>query len=539
MDQGIDAVVPAGDGPGNGYAQFSKHVLPLALVLILLAAAVIGLLITLWPECDSCAGLPAAASPAAATQTPAATKTDQGAPPQGAGSQGGASQSGANQGAATQGGTNQGTSTRGGANQSGANQAGANQGAATQSGANQGGANQGTSNQATASQGGGASEPLQVKAVAPKSGCTTGGIPVTITGTGLGKSNPQVSFGGAAATSVVDASGSLIAIAPAHAAGTVELTIKGGNETYTMADAFTYLCAQSQNRLLLLNVLAGMLGGLLHSLRSVIWFAGNRNLRVSWLWMYYLLPLSGAIIAAIFYLVFVANLYTPSIGKGPYLIVGVAALMGMFSQQAIEKLKKIGEAVLTTVPPQTDKTPVPAPGITSITPPTGPPGGTSVVLKGTGFLSGASVMFDASAATGVQVVDTTTINAVAPPHALGKVDVQVRNPDGTVAKLANGFEYQPSTDKTPVPAPGITSITPPTGPPAGGTSVVLKGTGFLSGASVMFDASAATGVQVVDATTINAVAPPHALGKVDVQVRNPDGTVAKLANGFEYTAPAQ
>jgi IPT/TIG domain len=462
MDQGIDAVVSAGDGPGNDYAKFRNHVLPLVGILIGLAALLIWGLIALWPQCDSCVDSQAASAvPAAAPPAPAGANTEQG---MGAANQGAASHGAANQGAA-----NQGTATQGAVNQGKANQDAATGGAANQVAVNQGAVTQGAGVSATGP--GGArtavqtSEALAVHAVSPTTACTTGGIPVTITGRWPGKANPQVAFGGAAASSAVGASGSLVAIAPPHAAGTVDVVVKAGSETVTLTNVFTYACAPSQRQLLLLVLLAGMLGGLLHSLRSLFWFAGNRNLRVSWLLMYYLLPLSGGIIAAIFFLVFVASLYTPSSGKGPFLIVGIGALVGMFSQQAVEKLKKIGEAVLTTVPKQADQTPVPAPGLAGIDPANGPAtGDTPIKLTGSGFVTGATVMFDTSAATQVQVVDSTTINAVAPSHDAGKVDVTVRNPDGSKAKLVGGFEYKAPPAAPPVVPPAAPPVVPPAPP---------------------------------------------------------------------------
>jgi IPT/TIG domain-containing protein len=63
-----------------------------------------------------------------------------------------------------------------------------------------------------------------------------------------------------------------------------------------------------------------------------------------------------------------------------------------------------------------------------------------VILTGTGFAEGATVTFDGTAATDVKVT-STRIDAVTPPHAAGKVDVEVRNPDCGTAKLPAGFEY--------------------------------------------------------------------------------------------------
>ncbi len=67
--------------------------------------------------------------------------------------------------------------------------------------------------------------------------------------------------------------------------------------------------------------------------------------------------------------------------------------------------------------------------------------------------------------------------------------------------------------------PVVTSISPVSGPIAGGTTVTITGTGFAAGATVDFGASAATSVNYVDATTITAVSPAVASpATVDVTV---------------------
>ena len=56
-----------------------------------------------------------------------------------------------------------------------------------------------------------------------------------------------------------------------------------------------------EQRLLLLVILGGALGTLVHSLRSVYWYIGNRNLVMSWLAMYFMLPFAGSALALVFY----------------------------------------------------------------------------------------------------------------------------------------------------------------------------------------------------------------------------------------------
>jgi hypothetical protein len=85
------------------------------------------------------------------------------------------------------------------------------------------------------------------------------------------------------------------------------------------------------------------------------------------------------------------------------------------------------------------------------------------------------------------------------------------------------------------PAPTVTSITPNTGTANGGTAVTLTGTGFLAGATVKLGGTAATGVTVVNSTSITATTPAHAAGAVNVVVTNSDTQSGTLSNGYSYT----
>jgi hypothetical protein len=87
------------------------------------------------------------------------------------------------------------------------------------------------------------------------------------------------------------------------------------------------------------------------------------------------------------------------------------------------------------------------------------------------------------------------------------------------------------------PAPTISSISPSSGPESGGAPVTITGTGFAPGAAVRLGGAAATGVNVVSGTRIDASTPPHAAGAVDVVVTNSDGQSGVLPAGFTYTAP--
>ena len=90
----------------------------------------------------------------------------------------------------------------------------------------------------------------------------------------------------------------------------------------------------------------------------------------------------------------------------------------------------------------------------------------------------------------------------------------------------------------PQPAPAVSSVSPGSGPTSGGTSVTITGSNFASGATVTFDSTDATNVNVVSSTTITAITPAHAAGSVNVTIANPNASSGTLPGGYTYAAPA-
>ena len=95
-----------------------------------------------------------------------------------------------------------------------------------------------------------------------------------------------------------------------------------------------------------------------------------------------------------------------------------------------------------------------------------------------------------------------------------------------------GSPTQPT--RLPPAAPGVTAISPSTGSTARPTRITISGTGFLAGATVTVDAMALN-VNVVNATTITAIAPAHAAGPADVVVTNRSGSGGTLTAAFNYS----
>ncbi len=113
------------------------------------------------------------------------------------------------------------------------------------------------------------------------------------------------------------------------------------------------------------------------------------------------------------------------------------------------------------------------PSITSITPNSSlKTGGDTVTITGSDFYGTPTVLFGGTNSASVTFVNSSTLSVVVPAHDAGIVDVTVINPGDQEATLANGFTYINS-------ALTISSITPTSGPTAGGMNVTISGSNFI------------------------------------------------------------
>jgi uncharacterized repeat protein (TIGR03803 family) len=154
-------------------------------------------------------------------------------------------------------------------------------------------------------------------------------------------------------------------------------------------------------------------------------------------------------------------------------------------------------------------------------------GGTATTIRGTGFTGAVDVTFGGSSTTQLEVVDPTTINATTPGHFVGTVDVEIVSFEGNVTGT-NAFTFDP-------PLPTISSVSPNSGPVAGGTSVTITGSHYIAVSAVKFGTTAAATFSVDNDTQITATTPAHAAGAAGVSVTTPSGTRTK-ANAFSFLA---
>jgi hypothetical protein len=337
-----------------------------------------------------------------------------------------------------------------------------------------------------------------VSTISPSAGALAGGTTVTITGSDF-ISGASVDIGGSACTSVnVSNANVLNCTTSAHTAGTAAVTVTNPDGQYTsLSSAFTY---QAGPTITSISKSAGPLaGGTSITLTGTNFFTGATvNLGGS--------SCSSVTVTSSTSLTCTTTAHAAGIVSVTITNTDqqVATLASSFTYQA-------------------------APTLTSISPAVGfGMGGTSITLTGTGFVSGASVSLGGTTCTSVVVVSSTSITCTIGAHAGGVVSAVITNADSQSATLASSFTYTAS--------PTITAVTKSAGALAGGTTLVISGTNFVSGATVMFGTSTCTPVNFISSAALSCTTTAHAAGTVDIVVTNPDTQTGTFTNGYTYQA---
>ena len=422
-----------------------------------------------------------------------------------------------------------------------------------------------------------------VSTVAPNGGAVGGGTVVTVQGDGFAP-GATVKFGDAAGTGVTVLSGTLlVANAPSHSAGSVDVTVatSGGTSGTSVADLFAYGPATVSSVTPDAGPAAGgtvvTVNGTGFAPGAEVNFGTNPATNVSVANGTSLTATSPAGTVGVVD-VFVSTsggASTSDAGDrfayGPPTVTGITPHAGptsggtvvtvtgtSFSQDAtvsfggnpatvvtvnlagtsLRATSPSGSAsvdVAVTTPAGTSSTSPEdlfaygTPAVTGVSPDAGPTsGGTAVTVTGTGFAPGAEVDFGTTAAGSVTVDSGTQITATSPAGSIGPVDVSVTTSQGTSPNdPGDVFIYG---------APVFDSLRPVSGPTSGGTSVTITGTGFTRDATVDFGATPATSVTVTSDTSLTAVSPSGSPGVVDVTVTSPAGTSAPgSADQFAYS----
>jgi hypothetical protein len=342
-----------------------------------------------------------------------------------------------------------------------------------------------------------------VTGIGPGKGPASGGTEVTITGANFTEVD-AVRFGAeAAAQMTVNSQTSITAEAP-PGAGTVDVTVEttGGTSPTSAQDSFSYV---PQPSIAALEPSAGPVASTIRIKGSGL--AGATGVSF------------GATPATSF--------SEPNGGE-------IAAVAPTGIGVVDVRVTTVGGTSAVTAADRFTYTPSgPSPTITKLAPKKGPGvGGTRVVIHGTGLDNEAvAVSFGGVSAESFAVVSATEITAVSPPGASGTLDVTVTTIGGTSPiTAADRFEYLGTS---------VLEIAPNHGPRAGGTSVTIRGSGFVPGTaatSFKFGKALASETDCSSSSACTARAPAQSkAGAVDVRAVVAKKTSRKNAPADRFT----
>jgi hypothetical protein len=346
-----------------------------------------------------------------------------------------------------------------------------------------------------------------VTGVSPGSGPLDGGNSITVTGTNLAGTS-QVFFGTVAAASfTVNSATSLTAVAPAGAAGTVDISIlgPGGISSATSADHYTY------------TAVAPTVTGVSPATDTT---AGGT-----------LITVSGTNFIGASAVTFGSTPCTSFNVTSASSLVAVVPI-GAAGTVDITVTTSSGTSAVTSADHFAYTSTANTPTVTGLSTGSGPTGGGTVVtLTGTNFTGATAVAFGSTAATTFTVNSGTSITATAPAESAATVDVTVTTAYGvSSAVTADHFTYNAT-------APSVSSVSPTSGPTAGGTLVTVSGSNLNGTTAVTFGGTAATSFTVVSATQVTATTAAGSAGTIDTVLTTPYGTSGtSAADQFTFVA---
>ena len=266
--------------------------------------------------------------------------------------------------------------------------------------------------------------PPSITTFTPSAGPTGGGTVVTITGTHL-LTLRSVKFGTVTATSFTATpnGNSVTAKTPAHAAGTVAITVTGPGGSTRSTHEFMFVGAPT------VTAITPTTGSTRGGTKFTI--TGTHRTGVT----------------------------SVKFGTSPATTVGFRTSSTAIGKTPVHSAGKVtvtvttpgGSAQLTTAFTFV----APGPTITGVTPASGSTkGGTSVTIAGQNLSTATTVTFGGADATTVTVVSPTRIRAKTPAHTAGRVSVSVTTPGGTAAR-STAFTYVTPPPTTPVFVSGV------------------------------------------------------------------------------------
>jgi phospholipase C len=329
-------------------------------------------------------------------------------------------------------------------------------------------------------------------------GLTAGGNSIHVTGTDFTATDTEVFFDTVRARSVkVTDANTLDAVAPAHLAGTVAITIttRGGNSPTTLP--YTYIAPVPQ--VTSVSPARGPIGGTNKVTVKGSGFYGATAVGFGSTPATSFTVVSDTTITAI----------------APAHTVGTVTMLVTTAGGTNARLA-VAYYVYARIP-----------WVSAVAPISGMvTGGDTITITGTGFTGATKVMFGTVAAPSFFVVSDTTVTAIAPPHVVATVDITVSTATATSpTSSADRYRFQ-------LPPPMVTSITPGTVPVAGGGVITVHGSGFTGTTAVVCGQAPASSYTVIDDSTLTVTTPAHPAGLITVWITTPGGTNASTSTSW-------
>ncbi len=317
----------------------------------------------------------------------------------------------------------------------------------------------------------------------------------------------QVYFGALPALSfTVQSDTSIVAVAPPEASGTVDVSVvtTTGSTPLTSSDQFTYVTAFAPTVTALLSTTSGSTGG-------------GTNLTIT----------------------------------GTHLTGATAVSFGAMSTMDFRVLSD--SAILVTSPPQSagtiDVTITTAggtsgtsssdhftysspgsPSVATVSPNSSVAEGTELAITGS-YFSGASGVTVGGVSADFTVVDDNTILAWVPSGLSGTVHTNVTTPSGT-SRSTSADEISIASSAPPI----MTGLSTSTGTTAGGTQVVITGTGLSDVTEIDFGGKPVYDFTINSPTQLTVLSPSEPAGTIDITVVSPEGSSAdSWATQFSYS----
>jgi hypothetical protein len=186
--------------------------------------------------------------------------------------------------------------------------------------------------------------------------------------------------------------------------------------------------------LITLAMLAGALGAWLASVKSFVGFTGTRSFVPSWGFFYLFRPGFGAGLALIVHLAHrMGSVGVATSANNPAVVVFYSALVGLFSEEALQKLHEIFSTIFGVQDKRSDKMGEKGPSGQgpSLTAATASAASREISIDGANFVSSSTVLVDNVARPSSFVNDKKLTLRLDPMPAAGTtIALKVRNPDG-------------------------------------------------------------------------------------------------------------